>query len=254
MAAEDAASAAVLPEQLDHAPRAGAILRAAWRTYRERFWRVAGTAFVVFGVVAVVDTLGAVLVAEDRVSRPLGAAITSVVTGVLSSAGVVFYAGLLDKVVGTHLHGHPDLSLREVWRVLPIGRLLAADVVLVTATLVGLALFVVPGVVLFTLWSLVGPLITIEERTVRSALGRSWRLVRRNFWLTFLLVTLPLQLEETVLHAIHYTEVFDHPLVPAMCLNGVLGAVVGSVVGLIEVVLAYELIAAAPSTSTRLRR
>ena len=36
-----------------------------------------------------------------------------------------------------------------------------------SATLVGLALFVVPGVVIFTMWSLVGPVITIEDRSVR---------------------------------------------------------------------------------------
>jgi hypothetical protein len=45
-----------------------------------------------------------------------------------------------------------------------------------------------------------------------------------------------------VLHAIHYTEVFEHPLIPALLLNGLLGMVIGSIVGLIEVVLAYELI------------
>ena len=44
--------------------------------------------------------------------------------------GVVVYAGILDKVVGAHLHGHPDLSIREIWQVLPLGRLVGADVVL----------------------------------------------------------------------------------------------------------------------------
>jgi len=235
---------AVLPAELGERPRARAVVRAAVRTYRERFWRVTGTAFLVFGTVAVVDTVGAVLVADHHVSRPVGAAVTSAVAAVFASVGVVVYAGLLDKVVGAHLHGHDDLTLREVRHVLPLRRLLVADVVLAVATLVGLALFVVPGVVIFTLWSLVGPVITIEDRAVRSALGRSAALVRHNFWLTFGLVTLPLQVEEVALHAIHYAEVFDHPLLPAMVLNGLLAAVVGSIVGLIEVVLAYELIAA----------
>ena len=108
---------------------------------------------------------------------------------------------------------------------LPLGRLVAADVVLAVATLVGLALFVVPGVVIFTLWSLVGPVITIEDRSVGSALRRSWQLVRPCFWLTLFLVTLPLQVEQAVLHAIHYTDIFEHPLVPAFLLNGLLGMV-----------------------------
>src|SRR5262249_59500299 len=109
-------------------------------------------------------------------------------------------------------------------------------------TMIGLTLFVIPGIVIFTLWSLVGPVITIEDRPVASALGRSFALVRRSFWLTFLLVTLPLEVEETVLHAIHYTEIFEHPLIPAFLLNGLLVMVIVSIVGLVNLVLAFELI------------
>jgi hypothetical protein len=221
------------------------------RTYRERFWRVAGTAFTVFGTVAVVDAIATVLVIDRHVSRPIGALITSTAAGVFAMAGVVVYAGLLDKVVGAHLHGHPDLTLEEIWHALPLRRLFVADLVLALATVIGLALFVIPGIVLFTLWSLVGPVITIEDRAVASAFGRSWQLVRSAFWLTFWLVTVPLEIEQAALHAIHYTEIFEHPLVPAFLLNGLLGMVIGSIVGLVEVVLAYELIARPEATRTR---
>jgi hypothetical protein len=211
------------------------------RTYRERFPRVAGTAFLVFGAIAGLDVVATILIVEHLAS-PAGDAVASTAAGVMAMAGVVIYAGVLDKVVGAHLHGEPDLTVSQIMRVLPLGRLIVADLVLAIATMVGLALFVLPGIVVFTLWSLVGPMITIEDRSVASALGRSRHLVRRRFWLTFVLVTLPLQLEQAVLHAIHYTELFDHPVVPAVVLNGLLGTVVGSVVGLVEVVLAYELI------------
>lgn len=235
----------IVPEHVRGRLRVREVLGAALRTYRERFWRVAGTAFVVFGAVAAVDAFATVLVIDRHVSRPYGAGITSTVSAVFAMVGVVVYAGILDKVVGAHLHGHPDLSVREIWHVLPLGRLIVADVALALATLLGLALFVVPGVIIFTLWSLVGPVITIEDRSPGSALRRSWQLVRPHFWLTLVLVTIPLQVEQAVLHAIHYAEIFEHPLVPAFLLNGLLGMVIGSVVGLIEVVLAYELIARA---------
>jgi hypothetical protein len=238
----------ILPSEPTGRVRARSVIRAAMRTYREEFRRVASIAFVVFGTVAAIDAVAVVLVADRHVPRPLGAAFVSLVAGVFTMAGVVVYAGILDKVVGAHLHGHPDLTLREITRVLPLHRLIGADVVLAVATVIGLALFVVPGVIIFTMWSLVGPVITIEDRSVRSALARSWQLVRGHFWLTFFLVTLPLQVEETVLHAIHYAEVFDHPLVPAFLVNGLLGMVVGSIVGLVEVVLAYDLIASADPT------
>ncbi len=217
------------------------MLGAALSTYRACFARVAGTAFVVFGSLAVVDVIITVLVA-DRVSRPLGAATTLVVGAVLAMAGVVVYAGVLDKIVGFHQHGHPELGIREALRSIPVRRLMLADVILAVATLVGLALFVVPGIVIFTAWVLVGPVITIENRGVRAALPRSWGLVRTHFWLTALLVTLPIQIEQAALHWIHYAEVFDHPLLPALVLNGLLGMTIGSIVGLVEVVLAYELI------------
>src|SRR4051794_2195921 len=152
-------------------PRFGDVIGAALRTYRERFWRVAGTAFIVFGAVAAIDAFATVLVIDRHVSRPYGAAITSAASAVFSMVGVVVYAGILDKVVGAHLHGHPDLGVGDIWRVLPFRRLVAADVVLALATLAGLALFVVPGVLIFTLWSLVGPVITIEDRAVGSALA-----------------------------------------------------------------------------------
>jgi hypothetical protein len=223
-------------------PRVRAVVGAALRTYRQLFWRVAGTAFVVFGIVAAVDALATVLVIDRHVSRPAGAAITSFASAVFATVGVVVYAGILDKVVGAHIHGHPDLRIREIWTALPLRRLVAADVVLAVATLVGLALFVVPGVIIFTLWSLVGPVITIEDRSVGDGLRRSWRLVRPYFGLTLCLVTAPLQVEQAVLHWIDYARIFAHPLVPAFLLNGLLGMVIGSVVGLVEVVLAYELI------------
>jgi hypothetical protein len=232
----------IVDEQLRGRLRPRDVIGAALRTYRERFWRVAGTAFVVFGAVAVIDAIATILVV-DHVSSPVGDAVISTASAVLAMAGVVVYAGILDKVVGAYLHGHPDLSVREVWSALPLGRLGAADVLLALTTLVGIALFVIPGMVIFTLWSLVGPVITIEDRSVASAFRRSWQLVRPRFWLTLFLVTLPLQIEQAALHAIHYTDLFEHPLVPAFLLNGLLGMIIGSVVGLIEVVLAYELIA-----------
>jgi hypothetical protein len=223
-------------------PSALRVLRAAFRTYRERFGRVAGTAFLVFGAIASIDAVAAILIVE-HVSSSTGDAIASTGAAVFSMAGVVIYAGVLDKVVGAHLHGERELSVAEIVHVLPLGRLIAADILLAIATLAGLALLVVPGVVIFTLLSLVGPVITIEDRTVGTAFKRSWQLVRPRFWLTFLLVTLPLQLEQAALQAINYTTLFEHPVLPAFLLNGLLGTVIGSVVGLIEVVLAYELIA-----------
>jgi hypothetical protein len=231
---------------MEHEPtttlRARDVLRTASRTYRERFARVAGTAFVVFGTIASIDAIATILIV-DHLSSSAADALASTAAAMFAMGGVVIYAGVLDKVVGAHVHGEPELRLSEIVRTLPLGRLVVADLVLAAATFVGVALFVIPGVIVFTLSSLVGPVITIEDRDVASAFRRCWQLVRPHFWLTFVLVTLPLQVEQLVLHAIHYTDLFEHPVLPALLLNGLLGTVIGSLVGLVEVVLAYELIA-----------
>ena len=60
---------------------------------------MAGTAFVVFGTVAVIDAIATVLIVE-HVSSSVGEVIASTAAGVLAMAGVVVYAGILDKVVG----------------------------------------------------------------------------------------------------------------------------------------------------------
>src|SRR5215218_9262709 len=118
-------------------PRPRQVVGLALRTYRERFWQVAATAFVVFGVVAVVEAVAAVLVADHHVTRPVGAALTSLAAAAFAAVGIVLYAGILDKVVGALLHGPPDLPLRRIWRELPLGRLVAADVVLAVGTVAG---------------------------------------------------------------------------------------------------------------------
>ena len=82
------------------------MIRVAFRTYRERFWRVAGTAFLVFGAVAGVDAIAATLIVQ-HVSSTVGDVIASAAAAVFVMAGVVVYAGVLDKVVGAHLHGEP---------------------------------------------------------------------------------------------------------------------------------------------------
>src|SRR4029079_13461208 len=89
-------------------------------------------------------------------------------------------AAMLDAVVGHHLHGHERAHVWRVLRRLAWGRLLAADVILVAATTVGAALFVVPGVIVFTLFCLVGPLINIEQIGVAAAFRRSAALVPRT--------------------------------------------------------------------------
>src|SRR4029079_9671602 len=159
-------------------------------------------------------------------------------------------AAMLDAVVGHHLHGHERAHVWRVLRRLAWGRLLAADVILVAATTVGAALFVVPGVIVFTLFCLVGPLINIEQIGVAAAFRRSAALVRRRPWPTLLLVAIPTYIEVTLLHGFQF-ETAEQPYLVAFVVGAVIGATVGAVVGLLEVTLTYELLRAESGDEAR---
>ncbi|MGZ4381456.1 MAG: hypothetical protein ACXVZ3_08550 [Gaiellaceae bacterium] len=215
------------------------MLRGAGSTYRAHPKTVVGLAVVVFGVAAALDTLVAGVL-HDKYTL-----LVALLTGPLSvsMAGIVLYAGMLDRVVGHHLHGHERPTIRDALRTLPWGRLLAADALLVAGTTIGAALFVVPGLIFFTLFCLVGPLVNIEGIGVVAAFRRSASLVRGALWPTVFLVTVPTYVEITLLHGVEFAEA-DHSYLLAFGVSAVIGATVGAFVGLFEVTLAYELLLA----------
>ena len=99
---------------------------------------------------------------------------------------------------------------------------------------------VVPGLIFYTFFSLVGPAVVMEDRGVFDGFRRSMRLVRGHFWLTFVLVTLPILFEEDVVHGV-VSLVHDASPFLVFVVNALAGAVVGSVVALVEVMLASRL-------------
>jgi hypothetical protein len=214
------------------------VVRAALGTYRRRFGIIAGAALVVFGISASVDAL-ADAIADEIGDHPGLVAVVLMVAG-LAVFGTEFFAGLMDRVVGEQERGHARQPLRQILRTLPYGRLIAVDLLLVLGTAVLSFALLVPGIVFFTFCSLVGPAVVMEDRKVFSAFRRSARLVRGHFWLTFLLVTLPLMLEENVVHGI--VEAVDSlGLLAVFVVNALAGAAVGSIVAVVEVTLAHRL-------------
>jgi hypothetical protein len=228
------------------APTLGTVVRGAHSTYRAHPRPVIGLAVLVFGISAMLDTLASRSVgnlAGNRLSDTGLTLAVSLLTGPLSfsTAGLVLYAGMLDRVVGHHLHGHEHVTLRGALRTLPWTRLLAADALLIAGTTIGAALFVVPGIIVFTLFCLVGPLVNIEDIGVIAAFRRSASLVRRALWPTILLATIPTYVEITLVHGFQFATA-EQPYLTAFIVSAAIGATVGATVGLFEVALSYELL------------
>ena len=93
-----------------------------------------------------------------------------------------FVAGVLERVVAANRHGHQRPGVREVLRNLPWLRLLVADLMLTALMVLGLALFILPGLVFATWFALTLPLINLEGRPVLGAFARSRQLVRGHSW------------------------------------------------------------------------
>jgi hypothetical protein len=130
-----------------------------------------------------------------------------VVLGATGLIGEVFYAGTV-AIALTHPHGGEPPSLGEVARMINYRRLIAIDLVYVLLVAVGIAVLILPGVVLYVYLGLAAPVVEIEGRSVRAAFARSLHLVRGHFWIVAaILVPLELAADAVTSAAIHVAHV-----------------------------------------------
>jgi len=111
-----------------------------------------------------------------------------VTTGLL---GEIFYTGAV-AIALTHPHDGEPPSLREVAGTVRYGTLIAVDLIFGILVALGTLAFLVPGILVFVYLGLAAPIVEIEHRGVRAALGRSIRLIRGHFWLV-LAILLPIE-------------------------------------------------------------
>jgi hypothetical protein len=155
-----------------------AVIRAQWRL-------LLIAALVVFVPVGLLEAL------DDRIQEVDSDAFTdfqlaaliaiAVVHASTALIGEVFYTGVVAAAV-TETRTGTGRSLAHIARTLPYGKLVAADVLFAVAVVLGLVALVVPGILFFTWFALVAPVIELEKRPVLDAFRRSRELVRGNFW------------------------------------------------------------------------
>ena len=229
------------------------VLHEAAGMFRRHYLRVALVALVLFVppplLAAALGGLRDSLEADPGLIRGLGYVTGFLAATLINLFGPVVYAGYLDEAVGhEYFRGH-KVSFRTVIRTLPWFRLLVADLILIFGATIGFAAFILPGIIWVTLFALVGPVIVQERRGVIDGFGRTFHLSRKA-WRMVLVLVVGFIAAEILIHEIVH-ELFHHSdFWLQVASSWLVSAVIGGMVGLIEVALATELIARDPVEPT----
>jgi hypothetical protein len=132
-------------------------------------------AFWLFLVVAIVNGIAG--------SSPFLILLASVV----GIAAGTLYQGTVVNLVRDVQDGRRDFSAGELLSqatpfILP---LIGAGILAGLAIGLGLIVFIIPGLILLTIWAVIAPTIVIEKSPVMASFGRSRELVRGNGWQVF---------------------------------------------------------------------
>jgi hypothetical protein len=153
----------------------GATLSEVFSIYRDNAGVLLPVAFWLFLVVAILNGI-----ASSSLILLLVASVVGIAAGTL-------YQGMVVNLVRDIQDGRRDFSAGELLSsatpfILP---LIGAGILAGLGIGIGLILFVVPGLILLTIWAVIAPVIVVEKSPVMAAFGRSRELVRGNGWQVF---------------------------------------------------------------------
>jgi hypothetical protein len=150
-----------------------------WRVYRSHWRFLVPAAVVVLLPQSIADGVLEGFHVEHLKSfadfATLGAALLTVAVNLMGQA---VYAGLTTAAVVDWQAGQPLPPVSALIRSLPIGRLIALDVVVTIGAAVGLVLLVVPGLIFLTYVAASAPVMKLEHLGVWGSIKRSVALVR----------------------------------------------------------------------------
>jgi hypothetical protein len=168
--------------------RLGATYAEIGRTYRSWWRSLLLLSVVIFVPLGLIDAF-AIQVDVESLDLDSGIKVAALALAILfvtttSLLGEVFFSGAVAISLTHPDHDRPP-QLRQIARELNYRRLIAIDIIYVLLVAVGLTLVFLPGVLAFVMLGLAGPVVELEQRTVRGAFARSVRLVRGDFWFVF---------------------------------------------------------------------
>ncbi len=154
----------------------GAVVGRVFRIYVDQASVLMPAAAVVFVFTGILSSV----LRTGGAGAGLFAELIALVAGMLFTGMVV---ELVDDVQDGRLDSSPGQLLRAVTPVL--GQLILVALVVGLTVLLGFVLFIVPGLVLLTIWAVVVPVVVLERPPGLQALARSRELVRGNGWQVF---------------------------------------------------------------------
>ena len=155
----------------------------AWLVFTRRWKVLIPLALIVLIPQALSEALELNVDTSDLdAGRAALAALTSAALVATNLAGEALYAGMITGLVVQWRHGIRRFSLTLLARELPILRLIAADILIIAGTTLGLLLLVIPGVIFATYTLVTTVVIELEDTSIRDGFRRSASLVRGSFW------------------------------------------------------------------------
>jgi uncharacterized membrane protein len=160
---------------------AGAAIRYGWETFKRRPWFFAGTALLILVLSGLVDSLtsrvDALVTGSPEHPSGLGLVINLAFGTLLSMGATAFYIAA---------HDNPDRAeISMLWHPRPFWKYLGLSILLAIVIGIGLALLIVPGVILFLMF-MFSTIIVIERGLGPiDAMSESRRLTRGHKWQLF---------------------------------------------------------------------
>jgi hypothetical protein len=155
----------------------GDILNTTFNMYRENFTLFAG-------ICAVIVVPQAILVSAFAISH---STIFVILAALLSLAVPFLLTGALAQAVSARYLGRP-MTISQAYEALGVGTILTlVGVAFLSAILIliGLILFIIPGIYIAVRFIVASQAAVLERQGVTDSLRRSWNLVEGNWWRVF---------------------------------------------------------------------
>jgi hypothetical protein len=156
----------------------GDILSAAFELYKANAAKLIGIVAIVVIPATLVSTL-----AWQIFDSGIGVFLAAMIGFAVSFIITFGVQAAVTRAAAQATTGDPiDIETSYRWALTHIGAVFVVSILAALVILGGLILFVIPGLIFAIFLSVAIPALVIEGKTGTDALGRSWNLVKGNFW------------------------------------------------------------------------